>query len=67
MYLQRDWLTSCEVRYLRADRTRTGYTAHRLEGGGWRLELPDGTEHFGRHETLDHVERQIAHLILNAT
>lgn len=67
MYLQRDWVTSAEVRYLRADSTSTGYSAHRLEGGGWRLGLPDGTEQLGRHETLDDVEREIANLILNAT
>lgn len=67
MYLQRDWLTPHAVRYLRADQSRTGYTAHRLEGGGWRLELPDGTEHFGRHADLDAVEQEIANLALKAT
>lgn len=67
MYLEREWLTPHAVRYLRADKSRSGYTAHRLEGGSWRLELPDGTERVYRGIELAAVEQQIANVELSAT
>lgn len=64
MYLERDWLTSCAVRYLRRDGGRTGYTAHRREGH-WDLQLPDGNFSGREYQTLDDVEQQIANIELD--
>lgn len=63
MYLERDWLTSCTVRYLRRDGNRTGYTAYRREDR-WILQLPDGNLSAREFQTLDDVERQIANVEL---